>query len=371
MDTGNDFCPRAGLLDCGMLRPGMVPTKMRILIVVYVFPPEHAPAGVMMQELAEELAADGHEVTVLTGWPNHPKGRLFPGWKMRWFSLSGEGSYRLARVAHALGAKTGAMRRLWIYLTFALSSLLNGWRLGRQDVVVCLSTPIFGVWTTWLLARLRRARHVRVTFDVWPESIRNAGLMSDNLVYRVARHIDTLNCRWSDVITVLGHGMKQQLLDRGLAERTIQIIPFWIDAKRIQPLERDNAWRREQGIGPEKFVALFAGTIGFASGAQILADVAAELAGQDEVILLVVGEGPVKVELEDAARKRELKNMRFLPFQPEERLAEMQSAADVGLVTLLPESGLSSVPSKVLGYMAAGRAVIASAPADTDTAKLI
>jgi colanic acid biosynthesis glycosyl transferase WcaI len=290
---------------------------------------------------------------------------------MRWFSLTNEGSYRLARVAHALGAKTGAVRRLWIYLTFALSSLLNGWRLGRQDVVVCLSTPMFGVWTTWLLAKFWRARHVRITFDVWPESIRNAGLIRDNLIYRVVRFIDTLNCRWSDVITVLGEGMRQQLLDRRLPSESIRVIPFWIDAKRIQPLDRDNAWRREQGIGPEKFVALFAGTIGYASGAQMLADAAADLAGRTDVLFLVVGEGPVKLELEEAARKRKLGNMQFLPFQPHERLSEMQSAADVGLVTLLPHSGFSSVPSKVLGYMAAGRAVIASAPPETDTARLV
>jgi len=144
-----------------------------------------------------------------------------------------------------------------------------------------------------------------------------------------------------------------------------------VDTEKSKPLPRDNAWRREQGIAAETFVAMFAGTIGYASGAQVLADTAAALADRQDILLLVVGEGVVKAELERLAAERGLRNMRFLPFQPADRLAEMQSAADVGLVTLLPQSGMSSVPSKVLGYMAAGKPVVASVPEDTDTAGLI
>lgn len=345
---------------------------MRILIICYVYPPEVAPAGVMVQELAEDLSAAGHQVTVQTGFPNHPRGRLFPGWRVRWRQTRREGRHRVQRVWHAVSPKTSAAGRLWAYATFAAGSLLNGPALGRQDVVVCLSTPLMGVWTAWLLARLWRARFVNVIFDLWPEAIRNAGLVGGGgLGYRLVRRIDTWNCRLSDAITTLGEGMRRQILARGIDPQRVRVVPFWVDVEKIRPLPRDNAWRREQGIAPGTFVALFAGTIGYVSGAQILADVAERLADRPDVLLLVVGEGVVKDELEALARDRGLRNLRFLPFQPAERLAEMQSTADVGLVTLRPETGLSSVPSKVLGYMAAGRAVIASAPDDTDTAELI
>jgi colanic acid biosynthesis glycosyl transferase WcaI len=175
----------------------------------------------------------------------------------------------------------------------------------------------------------------------------------------------------SDTIITLGENIRQQILLRGVATECVQILPFWIDTQRIRPLDSDNSWRRRQGIAPERFVAIFAGTIGYASGAQMLVHTAEKLADRPDILLLIVGEGPVKNELEVLANQRNLTNMRFLPFQPEEYLAEMQSTADVGLVTLLPKSSFTSVPSKVLGYMASGRAVVASVPAHSDTAQLI
>lgn len=345
---------------------------MNILLICYVYPPEPAPAGVMVRELAEDLSSAGHRVTILTGWPNHPKGVLYPGFKTQWRHTEREGRYRVMRVAHAIRSKASALARLWVYFTFAVSSFLNGLVLGKQDVVVCLSTPLMGVWTAWAMARLWRGKFVNVIFDLWPEAIHNAGLVNQkNPLYRLARWVDTLNCLWSDEITTLGEGMRDQIADRGIDPQQVQIIPFWIDTDLIRPMDRDNAWRREQGIPTDKFVALFAGTIGYASGAQMLVHTAEAMADRHDILLLVVGEGVVKDELQRLAAERGCRNLKFLPFQPAERLAEMQSAADVGLVTLLPQSGSTSVPSKVLGYMAAGRAVIASATDDTDTARLI
>lgn len=344
---------------------------LNVLIICYVFPPEGAPAGVMVSELAEDLAGRGHKVTVLTGWPNHPTGRLFPGYRATWRAMQPYGPYRVMRTAHSLYAKTSALGRLWMYLTFAVSSFVNGMTLGKQDVVVCLSTPLFGVWTAWLLARLWRGRFVNVIFDLWPEAIKNAGLVGENAMYRLIRRIDTWNCRLSDQITTLGEGMKTLICQRVIDPEKVKVLPFWMDTDRIRPLPKDNPWRQRQGIATDRFVALFAGTIGYASGAEILADVAGRLAAYPRILLLVVGEGVVKENLQTLAVQRKVDNMRFMPFQPEQDLAQMQSTADVGLVTLRPASGVSSVPSKVLGYMSAGRAVIAAAAADTDTAALI
>ena len=133
---------------------------------------------------------------------------------MRWRSIEQDGLHRLMRVGHAIGPKSSPLRRLWVYFTFAISSFLNGLTLGRHDVVVCLSTPLFGVWTAWALAKLWRGRFVNVIFDLWPETIRNTGLIGENFLYRLTRRIDTLNCRASDVITALGEGLKAEIVAR-------------------------------------------------------------------------------------------------------------------------------------------------------------
>ncbi len=162
-----------------------------------------------------------------------------------------------------------------------------------------------------------------------------------------------------------------EIIARGISKEKVNVVPFWLDGRKIQPGPRNNAWRRAQGIAPETFVALYAGTIGYISGAEVLIEAARHLRAREDILLLCVGEGPVKERLQETAAQLGLKNIRFLPFQPSGALDEVLASAGVGLVTLLPEAGKTSIPSKVLGYLAAGRPVIASVAPESDTAKMI
>lgn len=344
---------------------------MRIVIVCHVFPPEHAPAGVMMRELAEDLSASGHEVTILTGWPNHPEGVLFPGWGSHLRQVEQHEGYRLIRCGHSIHPRRKMFWRMWYYFTFAVSTFWIGLFSGRADAVLCLSTPIFGSWSSWLLAKCKGARFVYDIFDLHPEAAANAGLMKKGLLYRLLRGWDSRLCRWSDAIITLSETLKRNIVERRIEPEKVTVIPFWVDPNGITPVDRDNTWRRKHGIGPDVFVALYAGTLGYVSGAEILVEAAKALKDDAHILLLVVGAGVVKDRIEQRAKEEGLTNMRFLPFQPQEELSLVQGTADVGLVTLLAEAGQTSVPSKVLGYLAAGRAVIAGVAGDSDTAKTI
>lgn len=345
---------------------------MKITLVCYVFPPEHCPAGVMVSELAEDLAARGHKITVITGWPNHPYGALFSGFRRRWRHESSHFGYKLIRIWHAILPQKSIPKRILVYLTFAVSSFINGLFLERQDIVLDISPPFFGPWASLTLARLWKARFVRVIMDILPEAAANSSMLKQtSILYKILRCIETWNCKRCDKVVTIGEGLKKLLCNRGIEPEHIKTLPLWIDTHKVQPMPRNNAWRQEHDISPDQFVALLAGTIGYASGAQILLETAAALQDRTDILLLVVGEGPVKDTMENTARQQQLKNIRFLPFQPPDRLAEMQSAADVGIVTLLPSAGSSSLPSKTLGYMAAGRAVVASADEDTDLVQII
>ena len=345
---------------------------MRIAIITHVYPPEVQSMGVMVRELAEELTSANQRVTVITGWPNHPRGILFEGWRARFRQVERDpAGFRLLRCGHSIRPRNRMLNRLMHYVTFAVSTFFNGLASGRLDAVINLSTPIFGFWSAWLLARCKGARFIYHVMDLHPESARYAGLMSDGPIYRFLKAQDTLLCRKSDRIITLGEGMKQAIVDRGVSPDKVKVLPFWLDASRIRPGNRDNAWRRANGIPLEKFVALYAGTIGYVSGAEVLIETAQHLSQREDILILCVGEGVVKDQVEKEAARLGLSNLRFLPFQPEEVLSDLQATADVGLVTLLPESGQSSIPSKVLGYLAAARPVIASVPKDSDTEDLI
>ncbi len=345
---------------------------MNIALIVHVYPPEYAPAGVMVQELAEDLVARGHSVTVITGWPNHPRGVLYDGWRARFrFMEYHSDGYRLLRCGHSVHPRGRIFWRMWYYLTFGVSTFINGLAVGRIDAILSLSTPLFGAWAACLLAKCKGARFVHDVFDLHPETARRAGLLSDGTLYRLLRRASTLVCRKSDAIATLSEVMKLSIMDRGVAGEKIVVVPFWIDTNKVRPGDRNNPWRQSRQIPPEKFVALYAGTIGYISGAGILAEAADMLADREDILILVVGEGVAKQALQRRASQLALKNIRFLPFQPAEVLGDVQATADVGLVSLLPEAGETSVPSKVLGYLAAARPVIASVRPDSGTAVMI
>lgn len=346
--------------------------RLRVFLIGYIYPPEVQSMGVMLQELAEDLARAGHDVTVVTGWPNHPAGVLFPGWKKQFCRVEDtpEG-FRLVRCLHAICGIRKITSRLWYYLSFALSSYLNSMNLGPADVVVSMSTPIFGTWAARSLAKAKRAAFVYEIDDLLPEAARNAGMMKEGMVYRTLRRLDTSLCRKSNAIVTLSNEMKSHIAARKVDEDKVHVVPFWIDTDKIVPRDRVNAWRRNQGISETAFVALYAGTIGLISGSEVLIDAAKQLKDRPEILFLIVGEGVGRDRLQERAVQEGLTNMRFLPFQPADVLADVFATADVGLVTLLPEAGKTSIPSKVLGYLAAGRGVVASVLSDCGLADLI
>ncbi len=344
---------------------------MRVLLVCTVYPPEIAPAGVMTQELAADLTAQGHDVTVLTGWPSYPKGELFPGYRRRLRSVQRANGYRVIRVWHTLLKRKRVVSRILWFFTFAVSSFFNILLCGRLDVVYAHSTPTFGPPLTWLACWLKRAKYVYGIYDIYPEAAAEVGVVRQGLVYRACRCLDTCICHRAASIPTLSEGLRRTLMSRGLPEEKIPVIPFWLDAEQIKPLARDSDWRRENGIEPGAFVVLYAGTIGQISGAGMMADVAAAMSDQPGLLFLFVGEGVAKDRIQQRSQELGLTNMRFFPFQPADRLSEVQATADVGVVTLLPGSGRNSIPSKMLGYMAAGRGVVASVDPESDTATAI
>jgi colanic acid biosynthesis glycosyl transferase WcaI len=334
---------------------------MRILIISLVYPPEHAPAGIMVAELASELAHAGHDVTVLTGFPSHPAGRLFPEWKAKLLSREQtEGSFTLLRCLHSFAPRFGALGKMWYHFTFAVSSFWAGLRAGRFDVLVLQSTPAFCGPAAILLAWVKKAKTFYWIHDIHPESAINAGLLKEGVLATVMKATDSWVCRRANLVATMTEDMREVLLARGLPAEHVIIQRHWLDEDRIQPSSGPNGWRDKHGISPTDFVALHAGTIGYVSGALVIVEAARVLAQHPGIVFLFVGDGPLKAELQEKAKEYGLTNVRFLPFQSEEDLGSMLASADVGLVTLNPESAATSIPSKMHGYTSAARPLIAS-----------
>ena len=342
---------------------------MRVVITTQVMEPETHTTAVLVRQLAEHLALRGHEVVVAGGYPNHPRGSLFGFARMEpgILSIQGDG-YRTLRAKHHLtpSAKTFHRARAWAAL--ALAGGRSALHAGPTDVVINFGPPVAGPLVSAMVARVRRARLVTVVYDLYPDAAVSSGHLRSRSLVAVVAWLVRLGMSFSDEVIVLSHGFRDRLIEKGVPARRLHVIPVWLDPDEIRPLEHDNQWRRECGIPSTTRVVLYAGTLGEVSGAGVLVEAADLLRDIPDVEFLLVGEGRILTGLMKRAAELELSNVRFVGFQPRERLAQVQATADISVVTMLPGAAAASVPSKVVAYLAAGRPVVAAVDGDSDTA---
>jgi colanic acid biosynthesis glycosyl transferase WcaI len=329
----------------------------------------------MAHQLASRLAHAGHDVTVVAPFPNRPGGRLHEGFHRSLYKIEANGNgYKLVRCATwLLGQRRRTIDRLLENFTFGLSAAWAAWREARPDALLVESWPLFSVTFPALLARWWGIPFLYYVKDVYPEAAEKTGLIGNNgRVARFCRFWDRRLCMASRKVIVISEGMRDLMAhSRNLSNDRFAVIPDWIDPDEFVPQPMDNAWRREQNIPNGAFVVMFGGTLGYVSGVEILVDVARLLRDTPNIVIVCIGEGVRKRQMIEQCRLLGLGNIRFLPFQPRERIAEVQGAANVTLLTLRPGYCDASVPSKLISYFAAARPVICAAPAGSAVALIV
>jgi colanic acid biosynthesis glycosyl transferase WcaI len=344
---------------------------MNISIVTQWFPPEHAPIGYMLKELAEELACQGHHVTVITGFPNHPGGVLFPGYTKSWRHEELLGNVRVVRTWLFTSPARSFLSRVLTFLTFTVTSSLSVFRHPGPDLIFAVFQPLTLGLTLPVVAKLRGSRLVLNVQDLHPDALVTTGVLTNRGAIALLRRLETFGYRRARALVVICDGFRDHVVRHGARSDRVAVIGNWIDTEAVAPGDRNNAVRSELGGTSDSFIALYAGTIGHASGAEVVVDAARLLHEEPAIRIAFVGDGPLVPILKTRAESFALRNLAFLPFQPRERLSLVQACCDVAIVSLRPGQGRLSIPSKVLGYMAAARAVIASVDEDSETARLI
>ncbi|MFZ2492696.1 MAG: glycosyltransferase family 4 protein [Thermoanaerobaculia bacterium] len=345
--------------------------SLRILINCYVFPPEVQSAGTMVRELAEDLAAKGHDVTVVTGFPNFPHGSLYAGWRRSWRQETRRDGYRLVRVWHTLGLRRSVLRRIVYYATYSVGAFCAGLSLGRIDAIFDISPPLVGTPVALALAKLKRARFIFANWDIYPEVAWDTGVLKRGVVARLIARLDTMVCNRSTAVAVLAPALRSLLVARGVKPEKVIVLPLWVAVEPAAGLEEARAWRRANGLADDSFILLYAGTIGMLNDAEILVYAADLLRDRTNFALVFVGDGATRDRVARAASERTLSNVHFLPLQPRELMPAIYAAADLCAVTLAAGKGQTCAPSKMLAYMAAARPVLGVVDADSATADWI
>lgn len=344
---------------------------MNITLVTQWFPPEQAPIGYMIKELADALATEGHDVNIITGFPNHPAGVVFGGYKKKWVLQERVGSVEVTRVWLATSANRSRLRRIFTFLTFTFTSAWALLMQSKPQLIFAVFQPLSVGVTLPLLARIKGAKLVLNVQDLHPDVPIELGMIQNPLMIKALRAVERFGYRRANALAVICDTFKEHCIARGAKAENVEVIPNWIDLNEIQPSLRNNAFRERLGLNDSHFVILYAGTVGWVSGAGVMLEAAVRLRDLCNVRIVFVGEGPLVLELKKQAQALGLDNVVFSPFQLREILPQVQAMSDVSVVTLRAGKGRASVPSKVLGYMAAARPVLASVDADSETARAV
>lgn len=331
---------------------------MRILFLSHYFPPEvNAPAS-RTWEHCRQWVADGHEVTVITCAPNHPRGQVYPGYRNRLFQRETRDGIQVVRVWTYVTANEGFVKRTLNYVSFMLSAILATPFVGRADVVLTTSPQFFNGLAGWFASKLKRAPWVLEIRDLWPESILAVGAIRNRTIIRLLEWLEMFAYRHADAIVPVTDAFRDYMIGKGIAGTKITVIKNGVDLSFYKASAGENPLRAELGL-EGRFVAAYFGTHGMAHHLETVFEAAQALRDQPEIVFLLVGDGAERARLLALKEELKLDNVRMLDQQPKERMPFLWGLCDVSLV-LLRRSELfkTVIPSKIFESMGMRRPII-------------
>jgi colanic acid biosynthesis glycosyl transferase WcaI len=343
---------------------------MKILFMAQCYAPEDVSAAVLITELAADLAKRGHEVSIVTGAPNYPQGRVFKGYRNLPCSIEMLDGVRVIRTWSFISPSKKTWARLFHYGTYSATAFLGGLCAGRPDVIVSYSPPLPLGLSAWLLSRIIHTRWALQIEDLYPDAAIAAGVMTNKRLINFFLGMENFLYQHARRISVISKSFQQTLLAKGIPKSKIEVIPVWADPDEVRPMQKENGFRRQHGLS-QKFIVMYAGNIGQTSALEDVLGAAEILQGQKDIQFVFVGEGIKKEALEAEVKSKKLSNILFLPYQPRELFPEMLAAADLGLVTLNAGAALSSLPSKIFNVMASARPILAVTPPGSEIMQIV
>lgn len=335
---------------------------MKILFFTENFPPETNAIASRVFERALYWVKWGHSVTVITTTPNFPHGKVFAGYRNRWYQTEMMNGIRVVRVKTFISANEGVILRTLDFLSFMCTGFLAGLWQERPDVVAATSPQFFTAVAGWAVSRWRRVPFVLEIGDLWPAFIVAVGAMRPNLGLRLLEKLELYLYRQSSRIAVLTQAYKSNLVSRGIDAEKIHVVLNGVEISKFSPSVRDQALKHEFGL-ENCFVAGYIGTHGVSHGLIRVLDAAESMRGDADVRFLMVGAGAEREMLVAEAKRRELENVVFVPHQPRERMASIWSICDVALIYLKDIPAFETViPSKIFEAMAMGIPILFCGP---------
>ncbi len=331
---------------------------MKILFLTHYFYPEvNAPAARTLEHCRAWVDA-GHEVTVVTCVPNHPKGVIYSGYKNALYQSEVKDGIKVYRLLTWVAPNAGFLKRVCNFLTYMFMAIFAAPFLPKADVVVSTSPQFFAGLAGYFVSRLKRARWVLEIRDLWPESAIAVGAIKNERLVKATEGLETFMYRQADAIISVTDSFVTHIAGRGVPESRIHVIKNGVDLAFYNPdVPKDAAAVDERLEG--KYVAAYVGTHGMAHALHTILEAADRLRDRDDIVFLMVGDGAEKERLVKLRDDMQLNNVVMLDQKPKDAMPAIWAVTDVSLVLLKKEDLFKTVlPSKIVESMAMKRPIV-------------
>jgi colanic acid biosynthesis glycosyl transferase WcaI len=336
---------------------------MRVLLLSQFFNPEPTLKGLAF---ARALQRRGCHVEVLTGFPNYPGGKLYPGYRLRLWQREVMDGIVVHRVWLYPNHDRSAVKRVLNYVSFALmAALLGPFLVRKPDVIYAHHPPPTIAWAAGWLRLLTGAPYAYEVQDIWPDTLRATGMLPSPALLAIIGRWCRRVYRRANRVVVISPGFRALMIERGVPARRVELLYNWCDEDRLIPAPRDVAVTRALGIG-NGIIVMFAGTLGLAQALDTVLDAAERCRTLvPRARFVFVGDGVERNHLIAEVARRGLGNVDFVERQPLDRMGIVLAAADVLLVHLKDDPLFRiTVPSKTQAYLRVGIPVLMAVAGD-------
>jgi colanic acid biosynthesis glycosyl transferase WcaI len=347
-----------------------------VLLLSLVFPPDNVSTAQIMGELAVDLGKHGHRVTVISTIPHYNQNleneRDQP-LRPKWGKILYQSEYHGITVYHAFMPPKGKniLWRLLAWAFFHIISVIAGLTIvPRSSIIVAPSPPLTIGLCAWVLSILHRAPYIYNVQEIYPDIAIRLGAVRNRWIIDFLYRLEKIIYSKASAVTVIASRMREQLLEKGVSNDKVHIIPNFVDVSDLVPLEKTNNFSRKHNLY-NQFVVSYAGNMGPAQGLEHFIDAANILKDETGVCFLMMGDGILRESLRQRIEGYNLGNFVFLPYQPYSLMAQAYAASDLCLVSQAIETGFEAVPSKVYRIMACARPVLAVTDQNSDLARLV
>lgn len=332
---------------------------MHILLLTQGYDPEPNPKG---QNFARELVKNGAKVTVITGFPNYPGGKVYPGYKIKPIQIEYIEGIEIHRVAIYPSHGSSKIGRIFNYLSFFFSSTFYViFFLKKIDIIYAYHPPITVGISSIILKFFKRSKVVLDIQDIWPDTLKSTGMINNKSILSFISFICKVVYKYVDAITVLSPGFKEKLINTNVPKDKINIIYNWTNEGELKFIKKRNIVSENSS-----FRVIFAGNMGPAQALESVISSAEYISKKNNDIEFVfIGNGIEKKSLQKIVKDKNISNVIFKDYIPITKIGNVLSSADALLVHLKKDELFRiTIPSKIQAYMFSDKPIILGVEGD-------